>query len=208
MKVAVTGAGGFLGSAVARLLLRRGHQVRAFCRGPRPDLEAEGMAVVLGDLAEPAALGRACRGAEGVVHCAAKVGLWGPYEEFHRTNVLGTAAVIAACRELSIPRLVFTSSPSAACGPGDVEGADESIPCPARFDSPYARSKAAAEAMVLRAATGTLATAALRPHLVWGPGEDKLVRRLIEKARAGELRRIGSADKLVDATYIDDAAEA
>src|SRR5207248_402451 len=89
----------------------------------------------------------------------------------HRVNVAGTENVLAASRTHGIRRLVFTSSPSVVFDGRDQEGIDESAPYPARFEAPYPQTKALAERLV-RAANGpSLATVALRPHLVWGPGE-------------------------------------
>lgn len=208
MKVLVTGGGGFLGGAVARLLRRHGHEVRSLSRREHPGLAEDGIAEVQGDLGDLDAVRAACRGAEAVVHCAAKVGIWGPLEEFHAANVTGTANVLRACQELGVRKLVYTSSPSVVFDGSDVEGWDESAPYSRRFDSFYSRTKATAEEMVLSSSTASFGAVALRPHLVWGPGEDKLVSRLLEKARGGELRRIGAFNKKVDTTCLDDAAEA
>jgi nucleoside-diphosphate-sugar epimerase len=208
MRVLVTGGSGFVGGAVARLLRRRGHEVRSLSRREHPELARDGIAEFWGDLLDLDAVRAACRGADAVVHCAAKVGLWGPLEEFHRTNVAGTDNVLRACQELGIRKLVYTSSPSVVFDGRDVEGWDESAPYSRSFDSAYSRTKATAEEMVLASNTASFGSVALRPHLVWGPGEDKLVSRLLAKARGGELRRIGSFNKMVDTTFLDDAAEA
>jgi nucleoside-diphosphate-sugar epimerase len=208
MRVLVTGGSGFIGGAVVRLLRYHGHEVRSLSRTAHPELAQHGVMEFPGDLLDLDSVRAACRGADAVVHCAAKVGLWGPLEDFYRVNVTGTDNVLKACQELSITKLVYTSSPSVVFSGADVEGWDESAPYPRSFDSHYSRTKATAEEMVLSSNTAALATVALRPHLVWGPGEDKLISRLISKARCGELCRIGTLNKKVDTTYLDDAAEA
>jgi nucleoside-diphosphate-sugar epimerase len=208
MRVLVTGGSGFIGGAVARLLRYHGHEVRSLARAGHPELAKHGVVEFPGDLLDPDSVRAACRGIDAVVHCAAMVGLWGTLEDFYRVNVTGTNNVLRACQELGISKLVFTSSPSVVFTGADVEGWDESAPYSRSFDSHYSRTKATAEEMVLSSNTSSLATVALRPHLVWGPGQDKLVSRLIEKARGGELCRIGSLNKKVDTTYLDDAAEA
>ena len=208
MRVLVTGGAGFVGGAVAQRLRLKGHRVRILSRRSLPGPAAPDMDVCLGDLSDFDAVRAACRDVEAVVHCAAMVGLGGRYDDFYRVNVTGTGHVIKACQELAIPRLVFTSSPSVVGDGQDAEGWDETAPYPKTFDSCYSRTKAIAEELVLASNTSGLATVALRPHLVWGPGEDKLVARIIAQARAGELRRIGAFNKKVDTTYIDDAAEA
>jgi nucleoside-diphosphate-sugar epimerase len=208
MRVLVTGGGGFIGGAVARLLRYHGHEARSFSRTGHPELAQHGVVEFAGDLLDLDSVRAACRGVEAVVHCAAKVGLWGAYEDFYRVNVTGTGNVLRACQELGIAKLVFTSSPSVVFDGSDVEGWNESAPYSRSFDSHYSRTKAMAEQMVLSSNTASLATVALRPHLVWGPGEDKLISRLVAQGRRGELRRIGAFNKKVDTTYLDDAAEA
>lgn len=208
MKALVTGGGGFVGGAVARRLLAEGLQVRSLARGRYERLERLGVECLQGDLADPAAAARACDGCDAVFHTAGKVGLWGRYEEFYAANVRGTRNLLDACRGDRARRFIFTGSPSVVFDGRDVEGWDESAPYPARFDSFYSRTKAAAEDMVLTANGPELATISLRPHLVWGPGDRHIAPRLIAQARAGKLRRIAGINKKVDTTYIDDAVEA
>jgi 2-alkyl-3-oxoalkanoate reductase len=207
-QVLVTGGGGFLGGAIVRRLVARGDRVRSLARGDYPALRDLGVATVRGDVADPAAVARAVAGCDVVFHVAAKAGVWGPLEDYHRANVLGTRHVIEACRAAGVGRLVHTSSPSVVFDGRDLEGADESLPYPAHFEAAYPATKAEAEQMV-RAANGPdLATVVLRPHLIWGPGDNHLVPRIIARAKAGRLRRIGRASKTIDATYIDNAAAA
>jgi nucleoside-diphosphate-sugar epimerase len=151
---------------------------------------------------------RAVDGCEVVFHVAAKAGIWGPYAEYHRSNVEGTRNVIAACRARGIRRLVFTSSPSVIFDGRDMEGVDESVPYPRHYEAAYPATKAEAERLVRAADGDDLATVSLRPHLIWGPEDNHLIPRLLAKARAGRLRRIGRRCNLVDSTYVDDAAEA
>lgn len=208
MRALVTGGGGFLGGAIVRRLVDRGDSVRSLARGDYPELRALGVETIRGDVADLGAVARAVDGCDVVFHVAAKAGIWGPRAEFHRANVEGTRAVLDACRSRGVAKLVYTSSPSVVHGGGDQEGVDESAPYPARFDSPYPETKAEAERMVLGADGDGLSTVALRPHLIWGPGDNHLVPRIIARAKAGRLRRVGDRPNRVDSTYIDDAAEA
>ena len=208
MKALVTGGGGFLGKAIVVKLLERGTAVRSFSRGDYPDLRNRGVDVVRGDIADPSAVHSAVDGCDVVFHVAAKPGIWGPYEEYHRTNVTGTKNVIEACKSHQVKRLVYTSSPSVVHAGGDVEGIDESTPYAKHFETHYPRTKAMAEKMVLESNGETLATVALRPHLIWGPDDNHLVPRLIERGKAGRLRRVGKTRHPVDSTYIDNAANA
>jgi nucleoside-diphosphate-sugar epimerase len=157
-------------------------------------------------LADAAAVSEAARGCDAVFHVAAKAGVWGPYEAYHRANVVGTRHVLEACRAHGVSRLVYTSTPSVVHGGGDVEGLDESAPYATHFETHYPATKAEAERMVLAAHGPDLMTVALRPHLIWGPGDNHLVPRIVARARAGRLRLIGGPPKKVDATYIDNAA--
>ena len=112
MKALVTGGGGFLGKAIVKLLLARGDQVRSFSRGAYPELARLGVEHIVGELDDAAAVRRAAEGCDIVFHVAAKAGVWGPYDEFYRANVVGTRHVIDACRVHNIRRLFHTSSPS------------------------------------------------------------------------------------------------
>jgi nucleoside-diphosphate-sugar epimerase len=208
MNALVTGGGGFLGSAIVRLLLARGDRVRSLARGDYPELTALGVDQVRGDVADAQAVVRAVEGCDVVFHVAARAGIWGPLEEYVRANVEGTRNVVEACRARGVRRLVHTSSPSVVFDGRDMEGADESAPYASRFESPYPATKAQAERLVLAANSAELATVALRPHLIWGPGDNHLIPRIVARARAGRLRRIGRRDPLVDSVYIDNAAEA
>jgi nucleoside-diphosphate-sugar epimerase len=208
MKALVTGGGGFLGLAVTRLLLQHGWAVRSFSRQEYSTLEELGVEQHRGDLADSAAVTAAAAGCDIVFHVAAKAGIWGPYETYHRTNVLGTANIIEACRRGRISRLVYTSSPSVVFDGTDMEGVDESVPYPTHYEAYYPQTKAMAEQLVKQANGPKLATVSLRPHLIWGPGDNHLLPRLMARAKAGQLYRIGRAQKLVDTVYIDNAAEA
>ncbi len=188
-------------------LLDAGHVVRVFNRSRYPELEALGVECHRGDLTDVAAMDKAVEGCDAVIHVAAKAGpgLYAP--DFERPNVIGTRNVLDACRKHAVRVLVYTSSPSVVHGGGDIEGGDESLPYPDHFHSPYPETKARAEQMVLAANSPTLRTCALRPHLIWGPGDNQLLPRLIEKNRAGRLR-LPAPEKKIETVYIDNAAEA
>jgi len=205
----VTGGGGFLGSAILRLLREEGGwELRSFSRGAYPDLEAGGIECFRGDLADREAVERAVAGSDIVFHVGAKAGVWGKFNEYFEANVRGTEHILAACRKHGVSRLVYTSGPTVDHGGEAIEGGDESLPYPDHFEAPYPETKATAEKMVLAANSGKFATTALRPHLIWGPGDNHLVPKIIERARKGRLRLVGKGDALIDTVYIDNAAEA
>jgi nucleoside-diphosphate-sugar epimerase len=208
MKALVTGGGGFLGGAIVRMLRERGDEVVSFSRGDYPELSALGVTQLRGDIVDGEALTAAAKGCDIVFHVAAKAGIWGRYEEYHAANVSGTESVLAACRARGIRRLVATGSPSVVFDGGDIEGGNESLPYPEHYAAHYPLTKMLAERLVLAANTPDLATVSLRPHLIWGPGDNHLLPRIIAKARKGRLKRIGMRPCLVDTVYIDNAARA
>lgn len=208
MQAFVTGGAGFLGKALVRQLLQKNYRVITYSRGNYPELSKMGAVHRSGALDDYAQLVAAMAGCDIVFHVAAKAGFWGRYQDFYRTNVIGTENVLKACHELHIKKLVYTSTPSAIHSGKDIEGANESLPYPAHFEAFYPQTKATAERMVRAANDENLATVALRPHLIWGPEDHHFLPRFIQKARAGKLRLVGDGKKLVDCVYIDNAVKA
>jgi nucleoside-diphosphate-sugar epimerase len=208
MRALVTGGGGFLGLAIVRRLLSRGDVVRSLSRTRHPQLDALNVEQMHGDVADAGAVAAAAAGCDIVFHVAAKAGIWGPYREYYQMNVVGTENVLAACRRHGIRRLVYTSSPSVVFSGHDQEAMGEAPEYPASYLAHYPATKALAERAVIAANGADLATVALRPHLIWGPGDNHLIPRLIERARQGRLRRVGSGRNRVDTIFIDNAADA
>ena len=204
--VLVTGGGGFLGCAIIERLVARGNHVRSLSRGEYPKLAAMGVDQIRGDIGDRQVVETACRGIQLVFHVAAKPPPWGKYQEYYHTNVAGTQHVIDGCVRNNISRLVYTSTPSVVFDGNDMQGADESVPYPAKIKAFYPKTKAMAEQLVRKATGKDLHTVVLRPHQIWGPGDPHFAPRLI--ARAKKLKRIGEGKNLVDTTYIDNAADA
>ena len=210
LKVLVTGGAGFLGQALCRALQAQGHEVTSFQRSHSPALEAMGVRQVRGDLADARAVHAALAGQDAVFHNAAKAGAWGSHESYFAANVTGTRNVLAAMRAHGIPRLVYTSTPSVThSGRSAVEGGNENnTPYGEHFKAPYPATKLIAEKEVLAANDASLATVALRPRLIWGPGDTQLLPRLVERAKAGRLRFVAGGHNRMDTTYIDNAVQA
>ncbi|MCL1979919.1 MAG: NAD-dependent epimerase/dehydratase family protein, partial [Proteobacteria bacterium] len=207
-KTVVTGGGGFIGAALVRALVGRGIEVTVIGRNPYPDLVALGVRCVRGDIREPGCLAEALSDCDTVFHVAAKAGIWGPKAEYFAINSGGTANVIAACQAHKVERLVYTSTPSVVFDQNDLAGVDESMPYAVRPLCAYAASKILAEQAVLAANGPELRTIAIRPHLVWGPGDGHLIPRLLERGRAGALKIVGTGDNRVDIAFIDNVVHA
>ena len=206
--VFITGASGFIGGKLAERLLTEGRRVKVLARRPLPNLAKLGAEIITGDLADEPALRRGCENCETVFHVAGRVGVWGPAADFFKVNVTGTAQIIAACRTVGVPRLIYTSSPSVVYHGGNLAGVDESAALCTAAPCAYPTSKAAAEKLVHQAHSAALATLSLRPHLVWGPGDKNVVPRVLALARQGRLRIIGSGQNRVDVTHITNVIDA
>lgn len=223
--VFVTGAGGFLGHAICRLLRLANIKVTGFARGSYPALSQMGVTMVQGDITDFLSLKEGMRSCDLVFHVAAKAGVWGSKEDYFKPNVQGAKNIVRACQELAISRLVYTSTPSVTFAGVDEAGINESQPYADKYLNFYGESKAQAEQLILAAATNAatdsiqgsvlgvqqeklIKTVALRPHLIWGPNDPHLVPRVLARARAGKLKLVGKEDKLVDTIYVDNAAYA
>lgn len=202
MKVLVTGASGMLGRAVATALRDRGDDVRTLQR------RASGIAGVedvAGSITTADDVARSVRGVDAVVHLAAKVSMTGHEAQFSEVNIGGTALLASAMCRAGVTRWVHVSSPSVAHAGSSLVGSGAGRADPATARGAYARSKARAEQVALAA---DLATTAIRPHLVWGPGDTQLVGRIVDRARAGRLATVGTGGALIDTTYVTNAADA
>lgn len=203
MKVLVTGASGLLGGAVAAGLVAAGHVVRTMQRGASG---VDGAADLRGSITDPVAVSAAAAGMDAIVHLAAKVSLSGEAADFEAVNVGGTASLLRAAEDAGVGRFVMVSSPSVAHSGAAIVG-DAARPAdPHTAHGHYARTKAHAELLALAADSRALAVVAVRPHLVWGPGDTQLVARIVARARAGRLPLLGHGAALIDSTYIDNAA--
>ena len=205
----VTGGGGFLGKHIVQQLIDRNERVLVYARGNYPDLEKSGATLIRGDITNLNATIAACNKVDVVYHVAAKPGIWGDRDSFYQPNVVGTENVIAACKKKRVSKLVYTSSPSVVFDNVNSQaGINENVPYPKKFLNYYSETKAIAEKMVLDANSADLSTVALRPHLIFGPGDPHLLPRLIKRAREGKLVQVGNGKNKVDLTYVEDAARA
>ena len=208
MRVLVTGGSSLIGAGVAAALVARGDDVTVQQRSRSAALAQLDVRQELGDIRDPDVVQTAADGCDAIVHLAAKVGVVGEWEEYRSINVDGTRNVIAAAQRRGIGRVVHVSSPSVAHGGEPIIGGGADEPVLGRRHAWYPESKAMAEIDALRAASDELGVVAIRPHLVWGPGDTQLVGRIVERAAAGRLALVGGGRALVDTTYIDNAIAA
>lgn len=208
MNVLVTGGGGFVGGYLVDQLLARGYRVRSLGRSPQPELAARGVEVRRADLSDGQAVEDAVAGMDAVFHVAAKAGVWGDWQSYYRPNVVGTHYIIAACQKHEVGRLIYTSTPSVVFNRQSFRGEGNELPYGKGWLCHYAHTKAIAEEAVLRANSERLQVVALRPHLVFGPGDPHLLPRVIDSVRAGRLKIVGDGHNRVDVSFVTDVASA
>ena len=207
MKVLVTGAGSLLLGGIAQQLAERGDHVVCFQRRTT-ETTHQNITMIAGDIRDRGSVTEAASDCDAIIHGAARVGVMGSWEEFQSTNVDGTSNILRAATEHQISRLVYVSTPSVAHVGDAIEGDIATPATTGRKRAYYAESKAQAEILALQANGADLGVVAIRPHLVWGPGDTQLVGRIVERARQGRLVMVGSGNALVDSTYIDNAVSA
>jgi nucleoside-diphosphate-sugar epimerase len=207
MKVLVTGGNGFLGQHLVPLLLRRNLHVRVLGRQERYALNLP-VEYCRGDIQNFSDVLQATRGLEAVFHLASKAGIESNPKLYDTINVEGTRHVLEACRQNGVRYCIYTSSPCVVFNRKDIRNGNESLPYSWNPLCDYARTKIQAEKFILAANSATLKTIALRPHLLFGRGDQHLIPRILQRSRAGQLARIGSGKNLVDMTHIDNAAYA
>lgn len=208
-QVLVTGGGGFVGKALVKRMVAHGINIRVLGRNSYPDLARMGVECVVGDISCLEDVRRAAEGVDLLFHVAARAGIWGPWRDYFAPNVLGTENVLTVCFEQGIRFLVHTSTPSVVFAGEDIEGQTAAgLDHAKKFLCHYARSKSMAEKRVLSSASASFFTCAIRPHLVWGPGDPHLLPRMVEAGRQGRLKQVGNGRNLVDIAYIDNVVEA
>lgn len=219
-RILFTGASGLLGRESVLALLRAGYDVRVFQRGDSgiaallPDSVRPRFEQVRGDITNAQAVDLAMTGVNGVVHAAAKVSVSGEWADYERINIEGTRTLLQAALNHSVSSFLYISSPSVAHAGAAIVGDGAGVASPEHARGNYARSKAAAELLALEAngttlpGGGVLRVGALRPHLMWGPGDTQLVERILERSAAGRLPLLSGGTGLIDTLYIDNAADA
>lgn len=208
-KILVTGAGGFLGLRLVKALRLQGHIIHTLQRQNYPELTGDdGIRNFIGSIENKQDIKKALDGVDVVFHVASKIGMWGDYQDFYRTNVQGTKNIVELMQELKIKYLIYTSTPSVVFDRGDIINGNEDLPYPQKHLNFYGETKRLAENAVLNAHGKELITAAIRPHLIFGPGDKQLIPRVIKAHTDGRLKIIGNGENLVDVSYIDNVVDA
>lgn len=205
-KVLVTGATGFLGKYVVEELVEHGYQVRAFGRNRAigQSLVNASVTFIQGDLTNQEDLTKACQEMDMVVHAGALSTVWGPWEDFYQTNVLGTKYVLEACRKANIERLVYVSSPSIYAAPRDQLDIKESdAPQENRLNN-YIRSKLASEKLFKD--YPDVSSVILRPRGLFGIGDTSILPRVLNLSQKIGIPLIGDGRQLMDMTCVENVA--
>ncbi len=206
----ITGATGFVGSHLAEACLHRGLTVRALVR-PGADvsfLEQQGAVICRGDLADPVSLPAALDGVDVVFHCAARVGDWGPAEEYRAVNVEGLRNLLEVCRGRPLKRFVHFSSLGVYAARHH-HGTDESEPLPRKHIDGYTQSKVEAEDLALRyQREHGLPVVVLRPGFIYGPRDRTVIPKLVENLRQGLVRYLGNGEQALNTIYVGNLVEA
>ncbi|MGI6681492.1 MAG: NAD-dependent epimerase/dehydratase family protein [Bdellovibrionota bacterium] len=208
--ILVTGGGGFVGKALVKELLKKGYEVRSLSRKRYEELEKLGVISCQGNIGdEYEKIKDFFLDVYAVFHVASKVDMWGRYNDFYKTNILGTKNIIKACKEHNIKYLIYTSSPSVITTDEGLENVKEDYPYPNKYDAYYPQTKAEAEKLIVSVGKEkSPLTIVLRPHLIWGPGDTNLIPTILKKARGGKVRKVGDGENIVDCSYIDDCVDA
>ncbi len=208
-KILVTGGCGFIGSNLVNGLLDAGHNVTVLDFGGRPFHDDVTFLDI--NICDREAVVDACAGMDSIVHNASLVHTKHNQESvIWAVNHQGTLNVMEACRRHGIARLVYISSASAVYEGEDIAYGDETLPYSSISQAPYADSKIQAEKDVLAfSGTGVTQCCAIRPHVVFGAGDNRFMPAILQKAQAGKLKRaIGNRDKLSDFTYVSNLVDA
>lgn len=213
MPVFVTGGTGFIGQHVVHMLLARGATVHLLCRRPPRSLTGHppNLHLFCGDLMDRQAVCAAMQGCQTALHLAGCTRVWAKDPLiYHRTNVLGTGNVLAEARQLSLQKVVYTSSCAAVSVVGDGTADERSFREPERVSTPYARSKWLAEKVVWSALEQGVPITVVYPTRVYGPGritDGNAATKAIDLYRRGKLPCIlGDGAAMASWAYVADVA--
>ncbi|MEX2804603.1 NAD-dependent epimerase/dehydratase family protein [Streptococcus sp. H31] len=210
MKILVTGATGFLGQYIVRELAAHAYQIVAFGRrkeiGKQLEREHSALTFVQGDLRQLSDLEKAIQGCSAVIHAGALSDLWGRWQDFYDTNVLGTQHILELCQKYHCQRLVHISSPSIyARAQNQLNLTEDQAPQQNNLNH-YIKSKLLAEQLVLKAKD--VPSVILRPRGLFGVGDSSIIPRLLRINDSLGIPLLHQGKQLVDMTCVENAAYA
>lgn len=206
----ITGATGFVGSHVADLAAARGGVIRALAR-PTADLkhlQSLNAQIIPGDVTDPAAVRTALEGVDVVIHCAAKVGDWGPADDYRKVNVEGLRHLLDPLVTQPVQRFVHVSS-LGVYEARHHHGTDESVPLPDEHIDGYTQSKVESEKLALEyVRKHALPITIVRPGFVYGPRDRSVLPRIADRLRERSVVYIAQGRYALNTTYVGNIAEA
>jgi nucleoside-diphosphate-sugar epimerase len=208
MHIFITGGSGFIGQALIKHLIARGHQVSALSRSQQSDavLISLGTAPIRGDLENAATLHTCLLGIDTVVHAAAPVSFWGERSWFHQQIVDASETLAKAAIKAGVKRFIYLSSEATLQNKAPLIDIDEQAPYPEQNNSIYGEAKRLAEQCLL-SMQSEIDMLVLRPSFVWGNNSPNL-NKIIAKAKAGEFFWMGDAEQAFEAVHIGNLVNA
>jgi nucleoside-diphosphate-sugar epimerase len=206
----ITGATGFIGSHLAEACVARGVSVRTVARSSSNTslLDQLGVAVIRGDLTDATVVKQAVEGVDAVIHCAAKVGDWGPPSDYRPVNVDATRALVEACRGQPLKRFVHVST-LGVYSYGHHHGTDETTPLPKKHIDGYTQTKVEAEQLVMEAHRSQgLPAVVLRPGFVYGEREANVLPKVLTALGKREYVYVGSGHQVLNVIYVGNLVRA
>lgn len=210
MKVAITGATGFLGGALARAYINRGDDVVALVRQSSNTsvLTELGVELIYGELSDENSFSSILKNVDLGIHCAALATDFGPWDDFLTTNINGTKNFFEACLKQDCPRAVYISSVAVYGNCQNHRGTDEEAPYEKLIIDNYTRSKIIADRMAFEYyQKHNLQVSIIRPGYIWGPGDRAIMPRLIQGLKDGKLAVVNNGVNLMNLSHIDNMVQ-
>ncbi len=211
MRILITGASGFVGTHVAEACLRRGWPIHLLARASSYLCHLEkqpGVTVIRGELHDPAAVGLALADVDAVIHCAAKVGDWGPVAEYRKANVESLRVLLDVCKGLALSRFIHMSS-LGVYPPRHHYGSDETTPLPRKHRDGYTQSKVESDQLALQYHRDVgVPVVVLRPGFIYGPGDRTVMPRIIDNLRSGFIRYPGGGQQALNTIFVRNLVDA